>query len=165
MKANELRYADVPGIDVDVLVDASPSDLWALIADINTPARFSTEYVGGEWLDEPGLGARFRGRNRRQGAEWSTTSTVAWFEREREFGWIVGDASDPTATWRFTIEPGEQGCRLRYEATMGPGPSGVLDAIRRRPDRESRIIELRLEEWRSNMQATVDGIRDLAEAR
>ncbi len=136
-----------------------------MIADINIPARFSTEFVGAEWLDEPGLGARFRGKNRRQGVEWWTTSTVAWFEPEREFGWIVGDASNPTATWRFVIEPGERGCRLMMKATMGPGPSGVLDAIERRPEKEARIMQMRLEEWRLNMTATVEGIKDLAESR
>jgi hypothetical protein len=50
-------------------------------------------------------------------------------------------------------------------ATMGPGPSGVLSAIERRPDKEERIIELRLEEWRTNMTATVQGIKEIAESR
>jgi hypothetical protein len=46
---------------------------------------------------------------------------------------------------------------------MGPGPSGTTAVIEKMPDKEERIIARRLEEWRTNMAATVDGIRRLAE--
>jgi hypothetical protein len=135
------------------------------VSDINVPARFSGEFRGADWLDQPGLGARFEGRNARQGREWTTTSTVTSYLPGVAFGWTVGDVGNPTATWKFEIEPLDTGSRLRMLATMGPGPSGVLAAIERRPEKEERIIELRLEEWRENMTATVEGIRQLAESR
>ena len=89
---------------------------------------------------------------------------MSWYEPNVEFGWTVGELDDPTATWRFQIEPTGTGSQLRMLATMGPGPSGVLSAIERRPDKEDRIIELRLEEWRVNMLATLRGIKELAES-
>ncbi len=67
------------------------------------------------------------------------------------------------ATWRFEIEPTGTGCVLRQSAQMGPGPSGLTPAIEARPDKEELIIERRLDEWRANMRATVDGIKHLAE--
>ena len=158
------RYADRPGTELDIDIAAPPADVWELVSDINVPARFSGEFLGAEWLDEPGPGARFEGRNARQGSEWTTTSTVSSYEPSVGFGWTVGELDNPTATWEFQIEPAGTGSRLRMLATMGPGPSGVSSAIERRPDKEERIIELRLEEWRVNMQATLQGIKELAEA-
>ncbi len=46
---------------------------------------------------------------------------------------------------------------------MGPGPSGLTPAIEAQPDKEERIVARRLDEWRTNMQATVDGIKSIAE--
>jgi hypothetical protein len=61
-----LRYADGPTTEVSRVIAASPGELWVYVADINLPARFSSEFQGAEWLDgatEPALGARFRGTN------------------------------------------------------------------------------------------------------
>ena len=53
--------------------------------------------------------------------------------------------------------------RLRQWARLGPGPSGLSMAIESMPDKEQRIIARRLEEHRTNMTATLAGIKDLAE--
>ena len=47
---------------------------------------------------------------------------------------------------------------------MGPAPSGLSIAIEAMPDKEERIVARRLEEWRTNMQATIEGVKALAEA-
>ena len=47
---------------------------------------------------------------------------------------------------------------------MGPASSGLTAAIKARPDKEERIVAVRLAEWQRNMQATVDGIKALAES-
>lgn len=78
-----------------MLIDAVPEVVWPIVCDIQTPAEFSSEFQGGEWLDgasEAALGARFRGRNHHpaRGA-WETVSTICEFEPERVFGWAVGD--------------------------------------------------------------------------
>jgi hypothetical protein len=46
---------------------------------------------------------------------------------------------------------------------LGPAPSGLTQAIERMPDREERIIDRRLAEHRGNMEATLRGIKELAE--
>lgn len=160
-----MRYADIPGTEVEIMIAAEPMVVWELVSDINLPARFSEEFQGAEWLDEPGKGARFLGRNQRKQWEWTTTSTIVWFEPGERFGWIVEDAENPTATWRFDIEPADSGTRLRMSASMGPGPSGVSSSIERNPDREEEIVAGRLREWEVSMRATVEGIRGLAERR
>lgn len=163
------RYADGPTVEVEVHVEASPAELWSLVTDIDLPARFSSEFVGGRWLDDahgPVLGARFAGRNRHPAAgEWETTSYVVACEPERHFAWAVSNPAHPSATWRFDLEPEAGGTRLRQWARMGPGRSGLTPAIEATPDKEEQIVAQRLEEWRANMTATVEGIKAVAEGR
>jgi uncharacterized protein YndB with AHSA1/START domain len=162
-----VRYADRPSVDVEVRIDAAPSRVWELVSDIELPARFSEEFQGAEWIDGasgPESGARFRGTNRHQAVgEWQTTSTLVELEPERVFAWIVQDPDNPSASWRFELEPDGDRTTLRYGCVLGPGPSGLSAAIEQRPDKEERIIERRLEEHRANMQRVLDGIKALAE--
>jgi hypothetical protein len=155
-----VKYADGPTVEVQTDIDAPPSTVWALVSDIGTPARLSDELQEVRWID----GERFVGRSRHPAiGEWETTCTVVSCEPEREFGWVVGDRDHPSAAWRFTLEPTAGGTRLRQWMRMGPAPSGLNLAIEARPDKEDRIVERRLEEHRQNMQATVDGVKRLAE--
>lgn len=163
-----LRYADGPTAEVGVEIAAPPESVWALVTDINLPARFSDEFAGAEWLDDagPALGARFLGRNEHpSGSAWETTSTVIWFDPNRTFGYAVNDVDDPAARWRFDLAPSDAGTKLTMWAQMGPGRSGVSYLIYKNPDREQEIIARRLAEWRSNMEATVAGIKTVAEAK
>jgi len=163
------RYADSPVVEVDVVIDAPVERVWSLITDVNLPARFSPEFLGAEWLDDgPALGARFSGRNSHPSiGEWTTTSWVNRFEPHRVFGWSVSDPANPSASWWFELEPdaepGRAAVRLRQGARMGPAPSGLSIAIDAMPDKEERIVERRLEEWRRAMTATLEGIKALAE--
>jgi uncharacterized protein YndB with AHSA1/START domain len=161
-----MRYADTPTVEVDVLIDAPVERVWSLVSDIDLPARFSSEFQGARWLDGagPAAGARFVGRNRHPAAgEWETTCVVTVCEPGRAFGWAVGDPDHPSASWRFDLEEEETGVRLRQWGQIGPGPSGLTPAIEAMPDKEERIVARRLEEHRANMQATVDGVKALAE--
>ena len=163
----ELRYQDCPSAQADVLVAATPERVWPLVCDIELPAQFSSEFCGAEWLDgatAPALGARFVGRNRHPAiGEWQTTSTVSEFEPGRRFGWSVGDPEFPSARWRFLLEPDAGGTRVTQWMQIGPGPSGLTPAIEAMPDKESRILRRRLGEHQANMEATLAGIKQLAE--
>jgi hypothetical protein len=162
-----MRYADTPTAEVEVLVQAPPERVWALVSDINVPARFSSEFAGAHWLDEGGpcVGAQFKGSNEHPAiGTWETTSVVTRCEPERAFEWAVGDPEHPSAKWRFELAPVDGGVRLKQWCQMGPAPSGLSIAIAAMPDKEERIVARRLDEFRANMQATVEGIRRLAEA-
>ena len=164
-----MRYADGPTAEASIEIEAPPDAVWALVTDLGVPAKFSDEFLGGEWLSGGGAaaGARFVGHNRHSGTgmEWSTESVVTECEPGRLFEWAVMGADNPAATWRFELEALEDGrrTRLRQWARMGPGPSGLTPAIEARPDKEERIVARRLEEWSRNMRATVEGIKRLAE--
>jgi hypothetical protein len=162
-----LRYSDGPSVEVDIVVAASPDVVWRFVSDISLPARFSTELVGAEWLDGAtgaALGARFVGHSRHAAiGEWETTSTVYECRLPEAFGWAVGDPEDPSARWRFTLAPEGSGTRLTQWIQMGPARSGINIAIDAMPDKEFRILERRLGEHRANMEATLAGIRAIAE--
>lgn len=167
MDEEELRFADGPTTEVDILVNAPPDVVWALVSDITVPAGFSSELVAAEWLDGatgPSAGARFVGRSRHDAAgEWETTSVVVACEPGRLFEWAVGDPDRPGARWRFTLAPEGGGTRLTQWMQIGPGPSGITPALERMPDKESRILHRRLGEHRQNMVQTLEGIKALAE--
>ena len=161
-----MRYADGPTVEVEVLVHAPVERVWALVSDIELPARFSTEFLGAGWLDDgPRLAARFVGRNRHEAlGVWETTSTVTHYEPPRAFGWDVSDPANPSSSWWFRLDDGPDGVRLRQGMRMGPAPSGLSIAISAMPDKEERIVARRLAALERNMLATVEGIKQLAEA-
>lgn len=156
-----MNYADGPSVEVEVQIEAAPSVVWALVSDVTMPASFSGELQEVVTLDD----THFKGRNRHPAiGEWETTCTVVVNEPEQTFAWVVGEPGDPSAQWSFSIEPVGEGTRLRQWMRMGPAPSGLTPAIMAMPDKEERIIARRLEEHRVNMQATVEGVKRLAES-
>jgi hypothetical protein len=167
----ELRYRDCPSTQAEVLIAAPAAVVWALVCDIQLPARFSSEFNGGEWLggaSSPAPGARFTGRNHHPAiGNWETTSTICEFQPEQVLGWAVGDPDQPSALWRFTLvaDADGTGTRLTQWMQIGPGPSGISAAIEAMPDKESRILQRRLGEHSANMAATLAGIKEVAEAQ
>ena len=159
-------FADGAGGTVEVDIDAKAADIWPLVSDINLPARFSDEFQGADWIDdEPAIGARFSGRNKRDDlGEYEVICTLVDYEPERVFAWHTRDPDNPAAQWRFEIEPLLGGTRLRFSMVLGPGPSGLTVVIEAMPDKESAIIANRQKGQAANMRRTIEGIRDLAEA-
>jgi uncharacterized protein YndB with AHSA1/START domain len=160
-----MKYADGPTVEVDVLVAAPVERVWALVTDIDLPARFSPEFRGATWLDDgPKLAARFVGRNHHDAlGDWETTSFITRFEPHKAFRWDVSDPDNPSASWWFLLDEEDGGVRLRQGTRMGPARSGLSFAIDRMPDKEERIVARRLREFEENMRATVEGIKRLAE--
>lgn len=160
-----MKYGDEPAVASGLLIDAEPATVWAIVTDPSTPAAYSNELQRAEWEtapDGPALGATFRGYNKhpKLGWEWDVECTVNRFEDGRVFGWTAGSA----AQWWFTVEPEGERTRLWFQATMGPGQSGLTPAIEAQPDREDDIVANRLADWATNMAATVEGIKAQAEA-
>ena len=94
-----MRYADGPTARAEVLVDAPIERVWALVSDIEVPARFSEELVAVRWLDdERGVGARFVGTNQHESiGEWEMTNHVVRCEPNRVFEWAVHDPAQPAS--------------------------------------------------------------------
>lgn len=161
------RYADKPTVEVPIVIAAPLERVWDLVSDIDLIPRTSPELQSVEWLDGrsgPGLGARFVGRNKHPAfGEWSTVSVVVEYEPPRVFAWAVGDPECPSTIWRFTLESRADGTLLRQWVQVGPGRSGLSFAIDRMPDKEQKIVFVRLRELEANMNSTLVAIKQLAE--
>lgn len=161
-----LCFGDGPGVIAEIDIEAAPPVVWPLVTDINVPARFSTEFLGAEWASgQRDVGAVFHGRNQHQAiGEWTVPCFVDTWDEPRSFGWRTSDPDNPGARWRFDLEPRDGGTRLRFSYIIGPGPSGITMAIEAHPGKEDRVLRRRLGEMQANMQRTVEGIKQLAEA-
>jgi uncharacterized membrane protein len=162
------RYADKPTVEVRTWIGAPPARVWQFVSDVELMPALSSELQSVEWLDGasgPALGARFVGHSKHEAmGEWATTSHVVEFEPERAFGWAVTDPANPAALWRFRLEPKDGGTELSEWVQMGPARSGLSQAIDRMPDKEQKIVFVRMREFERNMTATLGQIKHLAES-
>lgn len=161
-----MRMSDKPTVEVDLFIEGSPQQIWALLADLELMGQWSPEYQGGEWLDAtagPAVGARFKGRNKRGDREWESTSTITEAEPGRTLAWAVGDPDNPGASWRLELTPEGSGTRVKHHVQLGPGPSGLTARIAQVPDREEDVVAARTAEHRRNMQTTLAGLKIAAE--
>lgn len=94
-----------------VHVDASPEDVWRVVADVTRMGEWSPEcrkvvLLGGGPVRE---GLRMVGVNRRGLAVWPTLSTVVRLEPARAVAWRTRESA---ATWTYELEPEDGGTRL-----------------------------------------------------
>jgi uncharacterized protein YndB with AHSA1/START domain len=160
-------YADTPTVEVSTWIDASPERVWQLASDISVIAESSAELQRVEWADggdTPRVGARFTGYNKHPDlGEWSTVSEIVEYEPLSVFAWAVGDPQHPAAVWRLQLTPEGTGTRLSQWAQLGPAPSGLSLAIAAMPDKEQKIVFVRMREFETGMLATLDHLKRKAE--
>ena len=158
-----MRLADGPTVQTEIEIDAPRDVVWQLVTDLAAMGEFSPEYVGGEWnppSDGPAVGARFTGTNARGDVTWQTTAEVIACEPERLFSFRIGNADDPSTTWRFQFHPTKAGgTRLVQSCALGTAQSPLTAAIADRPDREEVIVANRTAELLRNMSATLEALR------
>lgn len=99
---------------VTVHIDAAPEAVWALVSDVTKIGSYSPETFEAEWLDGatgPAVGARFRGHVKRngRGPTYWAECTVTAAEPNREFGFSVGPDGKVLNTWRYELEPVDDG--------------------------------------------------------
>ena len=88
---------------------------------------------------------------------------IVEYDPPRVFAWAVGDPEQPAAVWRFSLEPRDGGTLLREWVRVGPGRSGLSMAVEQMPDKEQKIVFVRLRELEANMGATLAAIKKRAE--
>ncbi|KAA1248982.1 SRPBCC family protein [Mycobacterium simiae] len=161
------RYADQPTVEASTWIDAEPERVWSLVSDIELMATLSNELQAVEWVDGatgPRLGARFVGYNEHDAfGQWSAMSEIVCCDQPREFTWTVGEPDNPSATWRFRLTPRDGGTALTFGTQLGPGRSGLSSVIESMPDKEQKIVFVRLREFEAAIDKTLAAIKRLAE--
>ena len=164
-----MRHEDRPSVEVELHVAAPPERIWPLVSDIAFVVDPSDELQAVEWESgddpEPAVGRRFVGTNRnRHFGEWQTMSTVTECDEPRTFAWAVGDLDEPNTVWRFTLRPDGDGTVVVHGMQLGYGDSGLHVAIRRMPDKEDRIVERRMQEFRTALVRNLEAVKQAVEA-
>jgi uncharacterized protein YndB with AHSA1/START domain len=160
-------YADTPTVAAQIDIEAPPERVWPLVSDIHLMPGLSGELQEVAWLDGvtgPAVGCRFAGRNANAAlGSWETVSTVVECDEPRCFAWAVGDPGHPSTTWRFSLRPDGDGTVLEQWMQMGPGRSGLNLAIDAMPDKEAKIVFVRLRELEAGMKHNLAAIKERAE--
>lgn len=154
-------------MEASTWIDADPARVWSLVSDIALMPAFSNELKAVEWAEGsegPRVGARFIGHNEHDAfGQWSSTSRIVACDQPHEFAWAVGEPDDPAAMWRFRLAPRDGGTVLNYWMQMGPGRSGLSVALEAMPDKEQKIVFVRLREFEGAIEKTLAAIKRLAE--
>ena len=112
------RGLEATGLEgqVEMLVQAPPPRVYALISDVTRMGQWSPECYRCHWLGEataPAEGARFKGYNRRGWFRWSTVCTVTEAEAGRTFAFETKVGNKVQSRWRYELESAEGGTRLK----------------------------------------------------
>ncbi len=115
-----MRYIDGPTTEAQAVINAPVDIVWALISDINLPAKFSSEFQGADWIDAtPEVGAAFAGRNHHAAiGGWQTTCTVTRYVDHEVFEWYAS---------RVSFVVGGAGALHVVGPTLGPDANLVHD--------------------------------------
>lgn len=143
-----------------IAIHASPEEVYDLISDVTRTGEWSPICKNCWWHDGDSaqVGARFTGRNERDGRTWETVSEVVAAERGLEFAWVVGDGY---VQWTYKLAPLDDGTELTefWEFL----PAGVEMFHDKFGDKASGLIEARIEDAHRGIPATLAAIKQLAE--
>jgi polyketide cyclase/dehydrase/lipid transport protein len=147
---------------VEIVIDAAPESVYALVSDVTRMGEWSTECVKCTWLGSvrgPEAGARFRGTSRNGWHRWSTTSTVTVADPGRTFEFAVSYVGMRVATWRYDLAPdGVSGTTLRESVDDQRGPflrtvSPFITGSRDRHHRNAATMRTTLERLKMAAEA------------
>lgn len=157
----EAHHSSQPADEVSLHIQASPERVYEIVTDIAQMGRLSPECTGGRWLDGatgPAIGARFKGRNQRGIARWSTTNEVVEAEPGRAFSF---ETIQSGYRWTYRLEPDGDGTVV----TESRAP------FKKRPAVAKVFTKLLLggedghtDELRDGMRQTLERLKALAEA-
>ena len=109
-------------LTADVQIDAPPSTVWTVVADVRRTGEWSPECTRVLLHGAPRRGRLMLGINRRGRVRWATVSRVRVHEPEREIGWTV---LTNRAEWTYRLEETGSGTRL-VETRRTPRGEGVF---------------------------------------
>ena len=108
--------------EVSTVLAARPEDVYALVADVPRTPEFSPEVSSVRWLDGatgPAVGARFESVNTAvNGRTWKNRPVITVAEPGREFAFTRTEPFAGTITWRYRLEPVEEGTRVTESYTV-----------------------------------------------
>jgi uncharacterized protein YndB with AHSA1/START domain len=153
--------ADDPSIDrVTVTVAAPVEALWDMVADVTRMGEWSPECYSCRWIgkhDEPVVGARFVGFNKRGWARWFTTNEVEEADRGHAFAFRTRETG---VRWGYRLEPDGEGTRLTETRDL----TGARTWLVRLAGPFVGGMDGHADELRAGMRETVERLKAAAES-
>lgn len=147
----------------DIEIAAPPAKVWELVHDLTRMPEWSATLVGTRYREGgPGeVGARFTNRNRDGELEWTTHGVVTGLEPQRHLAFRI---EENWAVWSFTLDPmpDDRGTVLTHRRET---PEGISELSRELTDGFMGGQEAFTAKLLDSMQATVQRLKDAAEAR
>ena len=148
---------------VELVIDATPESLYAIVADVTRTPELSPEVVKCIWINGatgPSVGARFRAINKAgRGPKWPNTPVVVTAEPGREFAFARTELFAGTVEWRYRFEREGNATRVTesYAVTKDLTVVGwfIIDTLYGLKDRRSDL--------RRGMDETLKRLAKLAE--
>ena len=139
-----------------VEIDAPPATVYDLVADVTQMGRWSPECHTCEWLDEPGqVGSKFKGRNRRGPARWTTTAEVVVADRPSEFTFATIYRGQVSTRWSYRFEGTDRTVLTEsFESVKMPAPVAFV---------EKWFIRNRQQQLEEGLAGTLAAIKAAAE--
>jgi uncharacterized protein YndB with AHSA1/START domain len=147
--------------EATIHIDADPTAVYELVADVTRMGEWSPETVSAQWLDGasgPAVGAKFKGKNKRK-MSWSTTCTVIAADAGQEFAFDVGSGD---TRWRYRFESSDGGTEVTESCEILKQPGALMRVLTKlgtgvRWDEREADIE-------KGMQTTLANLKAKAEA-
>ncbi|MFF0153648.1 SRPBCC family protein [Micromonospora sp. NPDC005203] len=148
----------------ELIVEATPTEVYALVSDLPRSREWSPECTGGEWISgTPGTpGAVFRGHNLRGEdvvswapvvrGTWTTEAEIHTAVPGTEFSWAMRDSQGraQTSVWAFRMIREPNGCRLVHHFRMDAPTEGIRKITQDMGDDERRRF---ITEWGAKVGA------------
>lgn len=149
-------------VSVRRVVAATPLAAWRAVAELDQMGRWSPENARSTWIDdvdEPTVGARFRGINRRGPVVWTAVCEVVDCVPGEVFAFDARVLGIGGSRWTYTFAPHDDGClvtetwrddRASWWRVVGGLASGV-------PDREAhnrRTMTVTLDNLAAHLAST-----------
>ena len=143
-------------VEVQHHFTAQPERVWDLLSDVERMAGLGPEHVEAHW-EGPGaeVGARFSGRNVRDGRDWTVTCLVVTCDRPSRFGWIVGNPDEPSSQWLYELASDGDGTLVTQRFQHGPGFSYLRRAIAKYPEQADEFVAARATVLAANMRESL----------
>lgn len=165
-------------LSTQILVSATPDDVYAVVSDLPRSGEWSPECQGGVWIsgDPATEGAVFRGMNLRSPdvvawaplvrGVWHTECRIIAAEPGRTFRWMMLShvGADQESVWGFDMSPVKGGSELIHHFRMGTATAGIHKIV---ADLDEEARERFVSEWAAKLEGdlteTLKRIKDVIE--
>ena len=143
-------------VEVRQSFPAPIAEVWALLSDVERMAGFGPEHVEAHWLDPgPKVGARFTGKNCRDGFEWEVPCHITECDPPLRWTWSVLEPENPSSVWSYSLTPDGEGTSVVQRFQHGPNYSFIRLWAEEQPERAAEIVRIRTDGLRADMMATL----------